>query len=463
MLQFPAAADQRLSSSAYSGYYIAGKLNYLETSFDTVWQQIINLEASPNTQYAFAGTFVNGTTYWDWGCENSSICTTTALGVGFHVACEHDVIQYDLLPRSYPNATKGRIFWSTVGYNPSEPASMTLDIGWKVDKSCIGVLQHDRCSLTAALVEYPVQIQMNISSQNVYPGPYVSLIDGTKYNDDKVHALLPSAIDDGIESTIYGGIAAHFASYYNAEMNVTTYPNGTFDWDFTGQLVEFLSPVVPYGGLDGYFSGGCNTTFVFGLEEVRAQQLRDGKVLYTDVEENIYNNVLDLPDPADLILAPLRRAMFLASVYEGFAWFPGIAKLDLGPSIVGNDTLFDDYVQTRPGIQVKPVSRYTVRFYLWGASLATTYLVILFIIPLFWGFWTIRRKPTMSPIETARLLKAPLLGENDDDAMEILMTKHGRYRVHYELLPGSHSSDNKHAFDGSAGKSGSNLVTDYSV
>ena len=53
--------------------------------------------------------------------------------------------------------------------------------------------------------------------------------------------------------------------------------------------------------------------------------------------------------------------------------------------------MVDDYVQTVPATQVTPVSRYIVRYYLWAASLAVTSIIILFLMPLFWGFWTLKR------------------------------------------------------------------------
>lgn len=89
--------------------------------------------------------------------------------------------------------------------------------------------------------------------------------------------------------------------------------------------------------------------------------------------------------------------MFLASVNEGFSWFPMATDIDLGPAIVKNATLFGSYIQERLGTQVRPVSRYIVRFYLWGASLAVTYIIILFLIPLFWGFWTLKRYLFLTP------------------------------------------------------------------
>jgi hypothetical protein len=139
-------------------------------------------------------------------------------------------------------------------------------------------------------------------------------------------------------------------------------------------------------------------SYEFGLQAMRNAELRDRPFLDPEAAGNIYdlsNNV----DLADVILEKLRHAMFLASVNEGFSWFPNATDIDLGATIVNNNTLFEDYVQKQAGIQVTPVSRYTVRFYLWGASLAVTYIIILFLIPLFWGFWTLKRYlPLAHPI-----------------------------------------------------------------
>lgn len=46
-----------------------GDIDILNTAFGDVWIQVLNLEASPNAGYAYAGTFMNGTEFWDWGCE----------------------------------------------------------------------------------------------------------------------------------------------------------------------------------------------------------------------------------------------------------------------------------------------------------------------------------------------------------------------------------------------------------
>jgi hypothetical protein len=94
-------------------------------------------------------------------------------------------------------------------------------------------------------MEYPVQIQMNISSTNVYPGPFVSLVTGTTRKDDSLYDILPVATDDGVEDTIYGGIAAMFGMYFDSEMNITTHGNGSGTYYPWGTLSTSLSPGIP--------------------------------------------------------------------------------------------------------------------------------------------------------------------------------------------------------------------------
>jgi hypothetical protein len=384
------------NSPAYSGQVLSdGNLDLINSPFADVWVQVLNLGASPNAGYAYAGVFNDPTTHklWDWGCENSSICTTTALGAGFNVSCEVSEVSYNLLPTEF-NATSGTILYSDISWNKANPNEIRLLMRWKDDPSCVGSYEWRSCTLKAAVVEYPVQIQMNISTTNVYPGPYVSLPAGTSRKDDKIVSILPVADGDGVSNTTYGGIATYFAVYFNSEMNITTWPDTTGTYYPSGQLSTSLSPGIPEakGDTVGYFHGYCNITFEFPLQEMKNQQMRDGRELIKDVEDNmiIFKTPVDL---AEVILEPLRHSMFLASVYQGFGWY-GATSNDLGKAIVGNLSIWDDYVQTRPAVQVTPVSRYTVRFYLWGASLAVTHIIILFLIPLFWGFWTLKRQVT---------------------------------------------------------------------
>lgn len=371
-------------------------INAINSPFGGVWVQVLNLEASPNAGYAYAGVFQDRDTgeFDNWGCENSSICTTSAYGAGFNVTCDKALIPYDLFPYD-ENGSNGTIFYVDIGWNRLYPNELFMNMQWKDDPSCVGNYQWRNCTLKAAVVEYPVQIQMNISSTNVYPGPYISLPAKTTRMDDKVIEILPVIAEDGVMETVYGGISAYFGTYFNSEMNITTYPSTNAYWNGNyyprGHFCTSLSPGIPENRpqTDNYFNSYCNLTFEYPLQEMKNQQIRDGPVLDVGVEDNILNRDRYV-DLAEVILEPLRHSMFLASVYQGFAWY-GVTSYDLGKAITGNLSLIDDYVQTVQAVQVMPVSRYTVRFYLWGASLAVTYIIILFLIPLFWGFWTLRR------------------------------------------------------------------------
>jgi hypothetical protein len=382
-------------------------VNLINSPFGGVWVQVLNLEASPNAGYAYGGAMDTS------GCENSSICTTHARGAGFNVTCDSKLIPYDLFPYD-EYGSNGTVFYSNVYWNRTQPNEIYLDMLWKDDPSCIGNFQWRNCTLKAAIMEYPVQVQMNISATNIYPGPYISLPQGTTRMDDELVEIMPVLEGDGVDETVYGGIAAYFSGYFSSEMNITTYPNNLNDFWYggyypKGQFVTSLSPGIgentPVDA--GWFNGYCNLSFEYPLQEMKNQQIRDSKVLDPGVEANNLNttNYVDL---AEVILEPLRHSMFLASVYEGFAWL-GATTYDLGPAITGNISLINDYIQTVPATQITPVSRYTVRFYLWGASLAVTYIIILFLIPLYWGFWTLKRY-VAPPIYPRNALTFPRLG-----------------------------------------------------
>lgn len=241
-----------------------GKVDITSTAFSDVWVQVLNLEASPNAGYAYGGVFqaANGTSLLDWGCANSSVCTTTALGVGFDVACESSTIPYNLFPYKDMDGANGTIFKTNISWFPNEPNNMYMELSWKDDSSCIGSLQHRSCTLRAAIVQYPVQMQMNISSTNVYPGPFFSLPSNTTWKNDIVKEIIPVAEGDGVYETIYGGIAGYFSMYFNSEMNITTYPDGTGIYYPAGQLCQSLAPDVADNDYENTTSwhGYCNTT-----------------------------------------------------------------------------------------------------------------------------------------------------------------------------------------------------------
>ncbi|KAH6683387.1 hypothetical protein B0J14DRAFT_146313 [Halenospora varia] len=82
------------------------------------------------------------------------------------------------------------------------------------------------------------------------------------------------------------------------------------------------------------------------------------------------------------------------------------------------------------------VDEYQVLWRWWAASLAVTYAIVIFILPTFYGFWTLARKTTLGPFETARAFHAPVVS----DALKhldtpALLKKVGRKNLHTDLVP----------------------------
>jgi hypothetical protein len=90
------------------------------------------------------------------------------------------------------------------------------------------------------------------------------------------------------------------------------------------------------------------------------------------------------------------------------------------------------------GTQSLPVNQYKVVWIYWVGSLIITATIVVAITPIYWGFWTLGRKTTMSPFETARAFHAPLVGDAEIIVETPMLLKEiGETRVHHELTPSS--------------------------
>lgn len=81
------------------------------------------------------------------------------------------------------------------------------------------------------------------------------------------------------------------------------------------------------------------------------------------------------------------------------------------------------------------ISQYHVIWRWYFSSLALTLGIVLFILPTFYGFWTLARKATLSPFETARAFHAPILHDQptDLDTPTLLKTV-GQKNLHTDLV-----------------------------
>lgn len=379
------------------------------SGWQLVWEQFENVLGSKNAQYAYIGAFMSRTgKAFPFPYDNdTSIYTAHAEGAGFDVDCEPYSSFHDLTPTAEQNVTHGRISSATVSYDLAQPPKMVIDVSYKNESSCAFHMLGKRCTLTAATKLYPVQVQMNISSSS-YSGPFYSLQDGTSRLDDKTLKKLDEFEYEGQQNWTYMGIAKLLGLYYNSTIDIedSLQDNITSSWNASGPLAAILGSDYDNSGTQDDLY--CEAGFADGLGYLSYLHSLDEPGIDVGTLNGEIPSVSTI-DFAELILNNIRLATFLSSVYTGAEYYTNLWSND------ADDVIYpkDHYIQEVAALRSKVVAVYKVRLHLWVVSLLVTFAAVGIILPMLYGYWTLARKPSMSPINVARVFHAPVLEHLD--------------------------------------------------
>jgi hypothetical protein len=307
-------------------------------------------------------------------------CQVNLDHVGFNATCLDTEFPYDLPLNSHSSTetADSTILSVDLTWNASRPNQIGLNTLYKPEGSCIGSYKVRNCTLDMAKVTNPVLVEYSVSndaawswflqseqltpshrSSNYYPSQVVSLLES----------------EDNSTTTAFGGIAEALKSYYKSSIILHPTKNGT-SLDVNGVYGQQIQPASSGRNDDGtpvVLANTCNQSFTsFGY----------------------YDN------PSDFMLDAIRTTLFYTSIYA--------SDLDAFASPINSQTLPDvpDFVG---------INEYHVLWAYWGASVAVTLSIMIFILPTFYGFWTLARKTTLSPFETARAFHAPILQDAPKD------------------------------------------------
>jgi hypothetical protein len=349
-------------------------------------------------------------TYWDdtylnWadspdsglcgGDDTSGTCTGRVVAPGFFPECTTSYVHYNMDPEDHPNQPFTRTVLSTrIDWDVESPNVFNFSSVLKYLPDCDAHYLVRNCTFRAARISYPFELfpadQLGdhaILKKNM---PYdsgfnlVSLNVNSTYENDTLVSYLESASDIDSASSTFGGVAHYLQSVFNAEMEWSW--NGSI-WSInaTGRQAEtalldtaklsYDTDTSNYGPTSVSNPNFCNNT-LYGMR--------------------VFNHTLIEDEMRDR----LRNLMFISSVYQYEYNY-----------IMDDDT---PPWQTVVGERTAPVLRYKVVYRYWAGSLAVTTMIILMITPTFWGFWRLRGKVTLSPVDTAAALDAPLVHTNNE-------------------------------------------------
>ena len=351
-------------------------------------------------------------------CADS--CKTNVKGMGFDIQCEDSVQSYDIPP---VNATKNSTALQSMfthgrnvvdvavtfnAYNRSLGNTVTLRSLWKNKPTCKGDFSVQVCNMSLATVEYPVVINSKVQQatrhglQNITT---MTLDLDLRKESPKVVSLPPNQYvyteDDGGYPVV--GLAGLFAQTLNSSINLS------------------------YSGAE-YYGTTYNAQGLFGH-----QRLAESFNLvneYLSCEDTIGNVTQEA-------LAIVQSMMFQLGAYNWLTSF-GDPRNGVNIGSVPNGVSDAEYVSNntpRPmAVQSYQRNEYKVVWAWYFGAMAVTLIVSLAILPTFWGYWRLERKTTMSPFETARAFRAPVLFQQDATIKsEDLIKKVGDVNIHRDL------------------------------
>jgi hypothetical protein len=338
-------------------------------------------------------------------------CEAVVRGIGFESQCEESVLPVDLpldqqqnLPytpynQSAPN-TNYTLFDIGIVWDHTIPYGWNLTTIWKNDSLCSSSIVQTTCQIQLGSISYPVAVSFNGSNDGKYDWSLYTnnLTNAGDVSDPSMDfsSFGKGAVETVDTNSTYGGIATALATYFNSSvtLNRDNIANTT-ELQVNGFYAEQLNTLIDEKPLDYR----CNISFnYFG---------KDGfyHTPYTD------------------LLEQFRYWLFYVSVY----------------AMEPNTTIWTAEPKPDPQIVYHDIDQVHVTFYQvsWSwyfGSLGITLGIVLFILPTFYGFWTLARVTTLSPFETARAFQTPILHDQPAElATAALLKTVGKKNLRTEL------------------------------
>ncbi len=258
------------------------------------------------------------------------------------------------------------VFTTNFTHSESTPGDITLVVTYKGTPTCTGDITIKRCLLRAATVDYHV----------MFKNDTVALDDHTTITDDKVVSISKVARRIGQGSTTLGGVALGLQNRFDSTAHMTFRGGTSYEVRSAGSPPNEYVIAAPANSSnpDPYpYRINCGWTWA---------------------------------DPTADLLAAARELMFRSAI------------------ATGNSSTVQRVLATDSSIRTVYCSNY---IYL-GLALLMTFLGLGFVAPIFYGWWNLGRKVSLSPVETAKAFNAPLLRRFDSsgDVDALLKDVRGR-------------------------------------
>lgn len=357
-----------------------------------------------------------------FGCPYRQECAGFMNGLGFAYNCSTSVenVDYGLQRQSQQGGVSASYPMWDISFNSSwanetKPyASIMLDMLY-VDShsgttqgSCPGTLTRRTCEIRPAVVRYPVTV-MTPSKEELQGRNIVVHIKF--FEDDKVWPISTPLNDteqiDHLKVLEYADLVEHFNE--TSTIGALTYV------------------------FNNLYSSSANLTFQTGWDiQARGGSAQTTFFADTDMQDNgrcWYH--IDKPgkdDPTVELLRKMNTLSFVSALY-----------LKGAPSIgVDNRTAAGMASQTVDTAVGGIVEQYVTSFVYVGGAIAATFVTVLLVLPVYWGFWQLGRKVTLGPLEISNAFGAPIITPEKTMAyhgdFEQVLEDVGHRRVQYGQL-----------------------------
>lgn len=386
---------------------------------DTAWASVINAYNGKIANGKVHDMLGNNASFFD--CPYRQECTGAikALGFAFDCSTTSEDVDYGLQHSSQQGGDSASYplwnieFSSSWASDTKSYASVNLDMLY-VDShagsnntSCPGTLTRRTCEIRPAVVEYPVTVM--VPSKEELEGK--NIVTHIKfYSDDTSHPLGTPIVDPQIDQL-------KFLSYVDL--------NEHFNETSTIGALTYV--------LNNLYSSSANLTYRDDWDIV----LRGGQAqttFFADSDTETFSRCyydIDRPgldDPAIELLRKVNTLSFVAALY--LRGQPSTAVSSRAAAGLARQTVLTSVT----GI----VEEYTTDFRYVAGALVASFVTMILVFPVYWGFWHLGRKVTLGPLEIANAFNAPAIRPSNVKAQhgdfDEVLQEVGKRRVRYGQL-----------------------------